>query len=66
MTSGDALSTPKARGCPICGRGVARRYRPFCSKRCRDVDLGRWLDGDYAVPAEEGAADTLPDDDPAP
>jgi endogenous inhibitor of DNA gyrase (YacG/DUF329 family) len=29
------------------------RYRPFCSARCRDIDLGRWLDGAYAVPAVE-------------
>ncbi len=39
--------------CPICGRATLRRWRPFCSKRCADVDLGRWLTGSYAVPAEE-------------
>lgn len=32
---------------------MAMRYRPFCSARCRDIDLGRWLDGAYAVPAVE-------------
>lgn len=41
--------------CPICGKPVEKRYRPFCSRRCADVDLGRWFRGDYAVPAEEAA-----------
>jgi len=36
--------------CPICGRPNTVDYRPFCSKRCADVDLGRWLTGSYAVP----------------
>ncbi|MEM7497696.1 MAG: DNA gyrase inhibitor YacG [Pseudomonadota bacterium] len=39
--------------CPICGRPTERALRPFCSKRCADVDLGRWLTGAYAIPAEE-------------
>ena len=38
--------------CPICGKAAVARYRPFCSKRCADVDLGRWLNGAYSVPAE--------------
>lgn len=38
--------------CPICGRDTVARYRPFCSGRCADVDLGRWLTGGYAIPAE--------------
>lgn len=38
--------------CPICGKSVSRRYRPFCSKRCADIDLGRWLGERYAIPAE--------------
>ena len=37
--------------CPICNEETVARYRPFCSKRCADIDLGRWLKGDYAVPA---------------
>lgn len=36
--------------CPICGKPRSERYRPFCSKRCADVDLARWLRGDYAIP----------------
>ena len=39
--------------CPICDKPTAQPYRPFCSKRCADIDLGRWLTGSYAVPAEE-------------
>jgi len=39
--------------CPICTKPAADRYRPFCSKRCADVDLARWLGGNYRVPTEE-------------
>ncbi len=39
--------------CPICGKPVAREFRPFCSRRCADVDLNRWLSGVYAVPVTE-------------
>ncbi len=46
-----------ARSCPICGRPALHRYRPFCSKRCADVDLARWLGGRYAIPAMEEAPD---------
>ena len=42
--------------CPICGRETAGRYRPFCSRRCADVDLGRWMTGAYAVPSEDPEA----------
>jgi uncharacterized protein len=36
--------------CPICGKPAAESFRPFCSRRCADVDLNRWLSGAYAVP----------------
>ena len=39
--------------CPICGRPTERRWRPFCSKRCADVDLNRWLSGVYSIPVAE-------------
>jgi uncharacterized protein len=39
--------------CPICARESDPKYRPFCSRRCADVDLGRWLKGAYAIPATE-------------
>ncbi|WP_424940619.1 DNA gyrase inhibitor YacG [Aliiroseovarius sp. S253] len=38
--------------CPICEKDTDPKYRPFCSRRCADVDLGRWLNGSYAVPAD--------------
>jgi endogenous inhibitor of DNA gyrase (YacG/DUF329 family) len=40
----------KAAQCPICGRPSEDKYRPFCSRRCADVDLARWLRGAYAIP----------------
>ena len=43
--------------CPICGKQTSEKLRPFCSKRCADVDLGRWMSGAYAVPADEPPAD---------
>jgi endogenous inhibitor of DNA gyrase (YacG/DUF329 family) len=39
------------------------RFRPFCSKRCADIDLGRWLKGSYAIPAVEGDGDGASDTD---
>ena len=36
--------------CPICGKPRSERYDPFCSKRCADVDLHRWLKGPYVIP----------------
>ena len=39
--------------CPICGKPPIDRYRPFCSKRCAEVDLHRWLTGAYAIPVVE-------------
>jgi len=38
------------RPCPICGKPRSQRYDPFCSRRCADVDLHRWLKGSYVVP----------------
>lgn len=41
------------RRCPICKAPAVHRFRPFCSQRCADVDLGRWVQGSYRVPTEE-------------
>ena len=52
--------TPIAAGvrrCPICGKPSAPRYQPFCSARCVDIDLGRWLKGNYRVETEERPQD---------
>ena len=52
--------------CPTCGAPAAppagpggRSPRPFCSRRCADIDLGRWFQGRYAIPAVEGADDSI-------
>ena len=45
--------------CPICGKPAVEEFRPFCSKRCADVDLNRWLSGSYVIPARD-------DEPPAP
>lgn len=47
--------------CPICGKATDARYRPFCSRRCADVDLQRWLTGAYAVPTQEDEGVAEPD-----
>ena len=36
--------------CPVCGKATVQEVRPFCSRRCADVDLGRWLNEDYRLP----------------
>jgi endogenous inhibitor of DNA gyrase (YacG/DUF329 family) len=41
------------RPCPICGKASAQKFHPFCSARCAQVDLNRWLGGHYAIPAAE-------------
>jgi endogenous inhibitor of DNA gyrase (YacG/DUF329 family) len=54
----NASSKAQAR-CPICREAAVASYRPFCSKRCADVDLGRWMTGSYAIPAVDAPG---PDD----
>jgi uncharacterized protein len=41
------------KACPICGKPADTLFQPFCSKRCADVDLNRWLSGVYVVPVTE-------------
>ena len=45
--------------CPICGSKPDKRAKPFCSKRCSNIDLGYWLTEKYSIPAVEAAEDTL-------
>ena len=53
--------------CPICGKAPVAAYRPFCSRRCADVDLGRWLSESYRIPADDdGAEEAEEAPDPAP
>jgi endogenous inhibitor of DNA gyrase (YacG/DUF329 family) len=46
--------------CPICAKETDTKYRPFCSRRCADIDLGKWLKGSYAIPG-----DAIDDENPA-
>jgi len=39
--------------CPICNGETSLKYRPFCSGRCADVDLAKWLNGSYAAPSRD-------------
>ena len=43
----------RARPCPICKKMAVKDYHPFCSKRCADIDLNRWLSESYAIPVVE-------------
>jgi len=48
--------------CPICRKPVVPAYRPFCSRRCADVDLARWFNGSYAIPATDTDPETEAED----
>jgi len=54
------------RNCPVCGAPTEERWRPFCSRRCADVDLARWLSGTYAIPGGGADADEDGDEIPSP
>ncbi len=51
MGVGKFLGQGRKRACPICAMAAKAAYRPFCSARCAEVDLGRWLTGRYRIPA---------------
>lgn len=55
--------TGPARKCPICGKPRVEEHKPFCSSRCRDRDLVKWLDDGYALPGPrfDPMDDVLPD-----
>jgi uncharacterized protein len=63
MTESDDQA--RASPCPVCRKPAAEKFRPFCSRRCADVDLHRWLGGVYAVPVREDTDEdgTAPPDD---
>lgn len=49
--------------CPICSAETVQKYRPFCSRRCADIDLARWMNGAYAVPSQREDDADVPDDE---
>ena len=60
---GKVVSLRASRASPICGKPSQRTTYPFCSRRCADIDLNRWLKGAYAIP---GKAEPDEDGDGAP
>lgn len=57
MSSNADNQSNKTERCPICAKPAVDDYAPFCSKRCADIDLHRWLSGSYAIPAAEDDGD---------
>jgi endogenous inhibitor of DNA gyrase (YacG/DUF329 family) len=53
MASVDPQAPRATRRCPNCGKPASEQFRPFCSRRCADLDLHRWLSGSYAIPVTE-------------
>lgn len=51
-------SLTKGKECPVCGRSRNEKYTPFCSKKCADIDLGRWLKGTYVIHTDEKPQDS--------
>jgi len=65
--TGGGNTASGGRRCPICGKPAVAEFRAFCSRRCADIDLNRWLSGAYVVPGkadadEDGERGPLPDD----
>ena len=53
----DDASDGTGKRCPECGKPMDPKFKPFCSSRCRDVDLNRWLKGSYVIPGRDDEAD---------
>ena len=61
MMGNSKYTSEDAKPCPTCGVPAIHETRPFCSKRCADIDLGRWFKGAYAIPAVDAADDSIID-----
>ena len=64
--SAERPGRPRRRRCPICGRPPSARFRPFCSRRCRDRDFLHWLEGRYRLPSAgsgEEVEEVLPENE---
>lgn len=53
----DPVRLRPKRPCPICSKPSLQKFHPFCSSRCAQIDLNRWLGGHYAIPAVEAGDD---------
>jgi uncharacterized protein len=63
----NVVTLKPTRPCPICKKPSTQQFHPFCSARCADIDLNRWLSGAYVIPAEPAPDNSddsaVPDDD---
>jgi endogenous inhibitor of DNA gyrase (YacG/DUF329 family) len=59
MSDGDIT---QERLCPVCGKAAQFEHRPFCSARCRLIDLGRWLGGEYRIETQETPEEGAPEE----
>lgn len=55
--SGETPARASGAKCPICGKPTVHAVRPFCSSRCADIDLGRWVSGAYVIGGGHADAD---------
>ena len=55
------MKSTAASKCPVCNKITDQKYRPFCSSRCKLIDLGNWIDGSYRLPTDDlpGEADII-------
>ena len=58
----EVIRLKPTRPCPICGKPSSQQRHPFCSTRCADIDLNRWLSGRYVIPARPDEGDTSEDE----
>jgi endogenous inhibitor of DNA gyrase (YacG/DUF329 family) len=63
--SAEIIKLKPTRPCPICKKPSSQQHHPFCSARCADIDLNRWLSGSYVIPAEP-VEDDIDDAPPRP
>ena len=55
---GEVVKLKPTRPCPICRKPSSQQYHPFCSARCADIDLNRWLKGRYVIPGRPAEDDS--------
>jgi endogenous inhibitor of DNA gyrase (YacG/DUF329 family) len=60
MAKDNVIPLRPPRPCPICGKPSVQAFHPFCSARCADIDLNRWLSGSYVIPGDDEPADEAP------
>jgi endogenous inhibitor of DNA gyrase (YacG/DUF329 family) len=60
MPTDNIVRLHRPRPCPICGKPSSQQFHPFCSARCQDIDLNRWLSGAYVIPGEALEEEDVP------